>query len=213
MPEIKWIKVTTDIFDDEKIKLIDSLPDRDSIFVIWIKVLTLAGKTNKEGSLFLKDEVPYTIEMLSTIFNRSIKSINKAIDVFVKFGLVDNYDGLISVMNWEKHQNVEKMLQIRYATKERVAKHRRLKRLNTNDVTVTSCNATEQQQKRLDKIKGTDALLRSNTTIKTELAKRLGHGVDSEANKIAVDELIKKVLKKKGVKDYTALAVHMARNE
>lgn len=47
MSEIKWIKITTDVFDDEKICLIDALPDHDAILVIWFKILVLAGKLNK----------------------------------------------------------------------------------------------------------------------------------------------------------------------
>ena len=46
MADIKWIKITTDIFDDEKILLIESLPEADSIIVIWFKLLCLAGKMN-----------------------------------------------------------------------------------------------------------------------------------------------------------------------
>ena len=41
MSEIKWIKITTDIFDDEKMCLIDALPDRDAIIVIWIKLILI----------------------------------------------------------------------------------------------------------------------------------------------------------------------------
>ena len=40
--EIKWIKIVTDIFDDEKILLIESLPEADTIIVVWFKLLTLA---------------------------------------------------------------------------------------------------------------------------------------------------------------------------
>lgn len=32
---MKWIKITTDIFDDEKILMIESMPSADSIIVIW----------------------------------------------------------------------------------------------------------------------------------------------------------------------------------
>ena len=39
MADIKWIKITTDIFDDEKILLIESLPEADSIIVIWFNLL------------------------------------------------------------------------------------------------------------------------------------------------------------------------------
>jgi len=215
MPDVKWIKVTTDIFDDETMKLIDTLDDRDSIFVIWIKILTLAGKSNAEGALYLKDDVPYTTDMLATIFNRSLESVDKAINVFDKYGLIDLDNDVISVMNWEKHQNVDKMLQIRQNTRRRVAECRERKRPKSNvTLHVTPGNATEQQQSRVDKIKHcTIADLRSNITVKTELAIKLKHRVGSESNKVAVEELIAKILKKKKVKDPVALAVHMARND
>ena len=48
MSNVKWIKMTVNIFDDEKILLIESLPDADSIIVIWFKLLCLAGKQNKQ---------------------------------------------------------------------------------------------------------------------------------------------------------------------
>ena len=54
---ISWIKITTNIFDDEKILLIESLPEADSIIVIWFKLLTLAGKCNNNGILMLNDSI------------------------------------------------------------------------------------------------------------------------------------------------------------
>ena len=43
MADVKWIKITTDIFDDEKILLIESLPDAYAIITCWFKLLCLAG--------------------------------------------------------------------------------------------------------------------------------------------------------------------------
>ena len=57
MSEVKWRKITTDIFDDEKILLIESLPDADSIIVIWFKLLCLAGKMNNSGVFVMNDTV------------------------------------------------------------------------------------------------------------------------------------------------------------
>lgn len=61
MSDVKWIKITTDIFDDEKILLIESMPDADSIIVIWFKLLCLAGKMNNSGVFTLNDSLPYTV--------------------------------------------------------------------------------------------------------------------------------------------------------
>jgi phage replisome organizer, putative, N-terminal region len=79
MAEVKWIKITTNMFDDEKIKLIDAMPERDTIHYIWIRLLVQAGKTNANGYIFLNENVPYTEEMLSTIFNRPLNSVRLAL--------------------------------------------------------------------------------------------------------------------------------------
>lgn len=155
MSEIKWIKITTDIFDDEKICLIDALPDPDAILVIWFKILTLAGKHNSNGLLMMTDKVHYTDEMLATIFRRPLNTVRMAIGVFEQFGMIEIIDGIISLPNWEKHQNVDGMEKIKEQTRNRVAKYRK-KQKNlalgnvTGNVTVTDGNALDKE---LDKDK------------------------------------------------------------
>ncbi|HEV6714200.1 TPA: phage replisome organizer N-terminal domain-containing protein [Streptococcus pneumoniae] len=158
MSEIKWIKITTDIFDDEKICLIDALPDPDAILVIWFKILTLAGKHNSNGLLMMTDKVHYTDEMLATIFRRPLNTVRMAIGVFEQFGMIEIIDGIISLPNWEKHQNVDGMEKIKEQTRNRVAKYRK-KQKNlalgnvTGNVTVTDGNALDKE---LDKDKDID---------------------------------------------------------
>ena len=158
MSEIKWIKITTDIFDDEKICLIDALPDPDAILVIWFKILTLAGKHNSNGLLMMTDKVHYTDEMLATIFRRPLNTVRMAIGVFEQFGMIEIIDGIISLPNWEKHQNVDGMEKIKEQTRNRVAKYRK-KQKNlalsnvTGNVTVTHGNALDKD---IDKDKDKD---------------------------------------------------------
>ena len=66
MSEVKWIKLRIDMFDDEKIKIIQSMPEGDSMCMIWIKLLTLAGKTNDRGYIYISDNLPYTDEMFDS---------------------------------------------------------------------------------------------------------------------------------------------------
>ena len=151
MSEIKWIKITTDIFDDEKMCLIDALPDRDAIIVIWIKLLTLAGKLNTNGILAISKDIVYTDEMLAQAFHRPLDTVRMALEIFEKFGMIEKIDGVITLPNWEKHQNIDGMEKIKEQTRKRVAKHReKQKNLALGNVTVTlpvtQCNATEQEQ-------------------------------------------------------------------
>ena len=151
MAEIKWIKITTDIFDDEKIRLIDSLPEHDAILVIWFKILTLAGRQGGNGLLMMNNRVHYTEEMLATLFNRPLNTIRLALQTFEQFGMIEITDGVISLPNWEKHQNVSGMEKIKEQTRQRVARHREnQKKLAsgnvTCNVTVTQSNATEEER-------------------------------------------------------------------
>ncbi len=108
MAEIKWIKIVTDIFDDEKILLIETLPEADSIIVIWFKLLCLAGKTNNSG-VFVMNGIPYTDAMLATIFRRKEATVKLALSTFEKFGMIEIINNTITIPNWSKHQNFDKI--------------------------------------------------------------------------------------------------------
>ncbi|MBE6047303.1 MAG: DnaD domain protein [Clostridium sp.] len=148
MSEIKWIKVFIDMFDNEKIKLIDAMPERDTIHYIWMRLLVQAGKSNADGFICLSDRIPYTDDMLSTLFNRPINSIRLALTVFKKFKMIDiQDDNKIKIINWEKYQNVEGMERIREQTRQRVAKCRKRKKESEDIVTKSNVTVTQQNKK------------------------------------------------------------------
>ncbi len=108
MADVKWIKITTDIFDDEKIILIESLPDAYAIITVWFKLLCLAGKQNNSG-VFLLGRMPYTDKMLATIFRMKESTVTMALQTFEQFGMVQIIDGVITIPNWGKHQNLDQL--------------------------------------------------------------------------------------------------------
>lgn len=125
MSDVKWIKLTTSMFDDEKIRLIERMPDADTILMIWIKLLVQAGKVNSSGSIFLSENIPYTDEMLATIFDRPISTVRLALETFKQFGMISiDENSIIYINNWEKHQNVEGMERIRLQNRERKRRQR-----------------------------------------------------------------------------------------
>ena len=107
MAEVKWIKIVTDIFDDEKMLLIESLPSADSIIVIWFKLLCLAGKNNNNGVFIMSDKIAYTDEMLATIFRRDVNTVRLALKTFEAYGMIEIIDGVITIPNWGKHQTLD----------------------------------------------------------------------------------------------------------
>lgn len=125
MADVKWIKIVTDLFEDEKMLLIDAMDEADSLIIIWFKLLCLAGKQNRDGELMLSDSVPYTAEMLATVFRRPVETIMTALKVFKDFGMVLlKKNGTICIANWEKHQNIEQMEKIREQNRIRKQRER-----------------------------------------------------------------------------------------
>ena len=106
MADVKWIKITTDIFDDEKILLIESLPDAYAIITVWFKLLCLAGKQNNNG-VFLMGRIAYTDKMLATIFRMKESTVTMALQTFEQFGMIEIVDGVITIPNWNKHQTLD----------------------------------------------------------------------------------------------------------
>lgn len=149
---VKWIKITTNIFDDEKIKIIDALPDADAIIVIWFKLLAQAGKSNHQGALLLTDKLAYTDEMLSTVFNRKLATIRLALDTFDSLGMIERGD-YIQIANWGKHQNTEGLDLIREQNRIRQQRYRdnqkqiqlENKETKDNNVIVTLRNGVEEE--------------------------------------------------------------------
>ena len=107
MSDVKWIKIDTNIFDDEKIKLIEALPSADSIIVIWFKLLCLAGQSNNSGVFMLNEKIAYTDEMFAAIFRRDISTVRLAISTFQQYGMVEIIDDVLTIPNWRKHQTLD----------------------------------------------------------------------------------------------------------
>ncbi|WP_169056807.1 phage replisome organizer N-terminal domain-containing protein [Bacillus pumilus] len=177
MAEIKFVKLSTNMFDDEKIKLIEQMPESDTLLIIWVKLLAQAGKTNASGYIYLSENVPYTEEMLSAIFNRPLGVVRMALNTFKQFGMIEiNDNHYISICNWEKHQNVDAMNKIREDTRKRVAKHREKQKALaletsgnvTRNVTVTQSNEQERRSKKEEVRKKNKDILSGNPTVNPE---------------------------------------------
>ncbi|MCX9102972.1 phage replisome organizer N-terminal domain-containing protein [Bacillus anthracis] len=161
MADVKWIKLSTSMFEDEKIRLIEGLPDADTLLIIWIKLLSQAGRTNANGYIFLSENIPFTEEMLSTLFNRPIATVRLALQTFKQFGMIDiTDDQYICISNWEKHQNIDGLERVKQLNAERNRKYRERKKQQQlalenkseeSDVRVTSRDDTDiEEDKELD---------------------------------------------------------------
>lgn len=148
MAEMQWIKLRIDMFDDEKIKIIQAMPDGDALLVVWIRLIALAGKCNAKGLVLVEDEFPYTDEMLATIFNKPLQTIRLALTTFKKFHMIENTTKGIYVTNFEKHQNIEGMDRIR--EQNRIRKQRERERKKILLLEESSCASVQTPDPKMD---------------------------------------------------------------
>lgn len=151
MGGISWIKLSVDMFDNRKIRFIRRLPDGNSIVLIWVMLLTLAGRCNSGGMIFLTENIPYTPKMLADELDFEESTVILALQSLEQLGMVQTSDeGFLAISGWEEHQNIDGMEKIR--EQNRLRKQRQRQRLLTENsqecdchVTVTQCHATEKE--------------------------------------------------------------------
>ena len=141
MADVKWIKIAVDMFDNRKIKQIGSMPEGDSLLLMWVQLLCLAGNVNDGGFIYLTKEIPYTDEMLATQFNKPISTVRLALKTFEQFGMIEIINNMIFLSSWEKYQSIDRLTAIREKDRERKRRKREAEKLlpqNSTEIPRTS---------------------------------------------------------------------------
>lgn len=145
MNEMAWIKLSSGIFDDSKIRYIRMLPSGDSIVIVWLEMLCLAGKECPDGKLVMNETIPYTAEMMATFFAEPVNTVKLAIATFLRLGMIEVCDDIISIKKWESHQNVNGYIKRKKDIRENVKKYRERQKGNKQLATNSSENGTCNQ--------------------------------------------------------------------
>jgi predicted phage replisome organizer len=150
MAEVKWVKLTTDMFDNRKIKHLRKLPEGNNIVLIWVMLLTMAGRCNSGGMIFLTENIPYTAKMLADELDFEETTVTLALKALEQLDMIVTDDGFFSIAGWEEYQNIEGMDKIREQNRLRKQKQREKQKLLDGvsqecHVTVTQCHATEEE--------------------------------------------------------------------
>ena len=148
MADVKWIKIAINMFDNRKIRQIETMPDGDSLLLIWVKLLCLAGNVNDGGYIYLTKEIPYTDEMLATQFNKPLPTIRLALKTFEQFGMIEIINNMILLSSWQKYQNTDKLEEMREKNRARQKRYydrQKEKLLAEHNLTlgITSSNALD----------------------------------------------------------------------
>lgn len=148
MAEVKWIKITTDMFDNRKIKHLRRLPEGNNIVLIWVMLLTMAGRCNAGGMIFLTENIPYTPKMLADELDFEENTIRLALEVLGQLGMIVTKDEYFAIAGWDEVQSTAKLSEIREYNRLAKQKSRAKQKLleGVNDVSMTSqtCQETEE---------------------------------------------------------------------
>lgn len=126
MADVKWIKISTDIFDNWKIKTIKSMPEGHKMICIWVQLLCIAGTRNEHGMIIFPTQMCTTDDVLATVIGEDKLVVQMALEVFSKLGMimVDDDNSMIQIANWEEYQSVDGLEKIRKDNAERQARFR-----------------------------------------------------------------------------------------
>ena len=210
MAEVKWVKLTTDMFDNRKVKYLRKLPDGNNIVLIWVMLLTMAGRCNASGMIFLTENVPYTPKMLADELGFEENTVILALKALENLNMIVTDNGFFAIAGWEEYQNTDRLAEIREQTRKRVAKCREKKQLLqgsvTSSVTVTECNDIEEEIEE-DKEKEYHSFIQSAESRRTYLG-GIGKGVV-----FLSDEQMSDLLDKLSVEEFDYYVGVVADNE
>lgn len=206
MADVKWIKLTTDMFDNRKIKHLRRLPDGNNIVLLWIMLLTMAGRCNAGGMIFLTENIPYTPKMLADELDLEENTVKLGIEALEQLNMIVTDNGYFTIASWEEYQNIDKLAEIREKNRISQQKTRAKRKLLQSDndvsrdchVTVTCCHAIEEEREEEKEKEIQSFVLADKETAKREfLGGELGKGVvlmsdeqfDDLCDKLSLDEM------------------------
>ena len=151
MADVKWIKITTDMFDNRKIRHLRRLPDGNNIVLIWVMLLTMAGRCNSNGMIFLTENIPYTPKMLADELDFEENTVALALDALSKLNMIVTDSGFFTIAGWKEYQNIDGMDKIREQNRIRQANYKQKQKLLQagnviGNVIVTQGNATDKEE-------------------------------------------------------------------
>lgn len=150
MPEVKWVKLTTDMFDNRKIKHLRRLPEGNNIVLIWVMLLTMAGRCNSGGMIFLTENIPYTPKMLANELGFEECTVLLALEALEELDMIVTDNGIFTIAGWEEYQNVDRLAEIReynrLAKQKERAKKKLLEGVNDKSMTSQRCQDIEEEK-------------------------------------------------------------------
>lgn len=97
-----YMRLKEDFFNSEEIMVLESMQDGYLYSNILLKMYLCSLKT--DGRLMLNNIIPYNAKMIATVTRHSVGTVEKALDIFERLGLIEVLDnGAIYMMNIQNY--------------------------------------------------------------------------------------------------------------
>lgn len=184
MPDIKWVKLYIDIFENRKIKQIRALPRGNDIVFIWIMLLTIAGRCNADGLIFITEKISYTPESLAEELKFKPKDIERALSILEQYDMISKSGDMICIPGWEEYQNTDGMERVRSLGRDRQERYRSRQRAKAESI---KCNVTVTSPETLHN----DEITQQNKKEETEEEKKKENKKEKAAEPPFVELILK----------------------
>lgn len=118
-----WLKLNKNFFDSSEIKVLQSMENGSDYIILWQRLLLSSldytTETKKIGLLAFKENIPWDIDLMISVFGFSKELINTALKTFQKLGMITLTD---SGEIWAN--DMQQMIGSESDSAERVRKHR-----------------------------------------------------------------------------------------
>lgn len=189
--------------------MIEKMPDADALIVIWLKLLTLAGKKNNSGVFMFTEKTPYDDEILATVFRRPLNTVRFALKAFENLGMIELIDNdTIAIPNWSKHQSLDQLEERNRYMKEYMKKYRKKQKLialqeSPKDVEVTKESIEIRNECEQEVNNKHNSKVNVNSLDKIRLEKKIERLKDKKIKEFSTDlstdnDFFTKMLIKKG---------------
>ena len=185
---LNFLKLDINILNDAKIKIIRKYPDGGDLFVLWIGLLCMAMKSDNSGYIYITQGVPYTIDDIANELNIEKKIVEMGFKLFQQYKMIDIIEnGIIEIINFDKHQQLDKIEKAKQISRESSQKYRNKKKrellsieYKQSDVTVieSDIDGCDDVTKSDDTDKETDI----DTETDTEKEKEIDTDIDIDIN-------------------------------
>lgn len=152
---IDFLKLNINIFDHKKIKIIRKYPAGDQLFVIWVWLLCEAMKSDHPGYVYIAKDLPYDQSDIASDLDIEVKTVELGLELFTKLKMIDILEnGVIEVVNFNKHQRLDKIEKARELSRETSKRYREKQKKAISDTSLTKSDTVDlESDKDTDKNK------------------------------------------------------------